>query len=79
MNLKPALRRFGLSLRLYSVQLAIVAGALSAWFVENPDALLQLLTLIPDGWRPLVSFVLVSGIPLAARLARQPDLPEGTP
>lgn len=79
MNSSPALRRFGLALRLYSVQLAILAGALAAYFSEHPDAFHQLLTLIPEGWRPLVSFVLVTGAPLVARLVRQPNLPEGTP
>lgn len=72
-------RRFLLALRLYSVQLAILVGALAAYFAEHPDELLQLLALIPEGWRPLVSFVLVTGAPLVARLARQPNLPEGTP
>jgi hypothetical protein len=66
--------------RLWSVRLAAVAATLSAILTAEPTLLLSLVDRLPEPWRTAIVpavWVVVFGLPLLARLARQPGCGRG--
>lgn len=62
------------ALRLWSVRLAVVAGVLAGVLASNPQPALDLLGMIPASmeWlKPILAFVIVTGVPVLARMMKQ--------
>jgi hypothetical protein len=63
--------------RMASVQLALLAGLGAGIITADPDLVKQAIALVPEPWRPLASLlagVVVAGIPILARMTKQPKL-----
>lgn len=57
-----------------SVQLAVLAGAVGAYAAAYPDQAQQALALVPEQYRPLATFLVVSILPIWARVRTQPSI-----
>ena len=65
--------------RMWSVRLAAAFAALMAWLTTSPEALLQLVRMVPPeySWAaPILTFIVTFGIPTFVRLVVQPKLAE---
>lgn len=61
-----------------SVQLALLVGPLASYAVAYPNETQQALALVPEHYRPLVTFAVFTVIPIWARVRTQPGIkPKG--
>lgn len=60
-----------------SVQLAVLAGAVGAYAAAYPDQAQQALALVPEQYRPLATFLVVTALPIWARVRSQGLTPKG--
>lgn len=60
-----------------SVQLAVLAGATGAYAAAYPDQAQQALDLVPEQYRPLATFLVVTVLPIWARVRSQGLAPKG--
>ena len=54
-----------------SIQFAVLVGGLLAYASANPEQILKIVDMLPDGWRPVITFIVVTGIPIYLRLKKQ--------
>lgn len=64
--------------KMWSNWLAVAAGAAAVWIVDNPTVVLEYAAALPEGIRQVVTFFVVAGIPIAVRIAKQPNLTKGS-
>lgn len=57
-----------------SVQLAVVAGAVGAYAAAYPEQMQQAIALVPEQYRPLVTFAVLTLLPIWARVRTQPGI-----
>lgn len=61
-----------------SVQLAVVAGTVGAYAAAYPEQMQQAIALVPEQYRPLVTFAVLTLLPIWARVRTQPGIkPKG--
>jgi hypothetical protein len=71
----PSARRWW---KLWSNQLALLAGATAAWVVDNQATVLDWISDIGQPWRSLLTFAVVAGLPIVVRsIAQQPQPEQG--
>ena len=61
-------------LRLWSNQLALLAGAIMAWVVDNQAQVLAYVDSIDQPYRSILTFTVFAVIPILLRSASQPKL-----
>ena len=60
-----------------SVQLAVLAGAAGSYAAAYPDEARQVVELVPEQYRPLATFAVVTVLPIWARVRTQPGIARG--
>lgn len=60
--------------RYWSNRLAMLAGVIAVWAVDNRAEVLDYVTALPSPYRQIVTFLLVAVVPIIVRMMRQPKL-----
>lgn len=80
-RLRAASASAGHWLKHTSVQLAVLVASIGAWATAYPDQAEQLKTqvfaLVPEQYRPLATFLVVTALPIWARVRSQGLAPKG--